>query len=521
MPIFKNELKTVFDHGGVPSFNEFYNIGIFYWKMIYKGFLADWHTINAPTIANPTAKRKRNRMNYGKALCSELANLAWAEGSSISVNQKGWDSEEQDPLDCFIHHVLDINSFDTKMRQLIEESFALGGATIRSFVDGQIGDDGNIINGTQTIRLEYGRADQFVPISWDNQRVTEGVFIEKKARKGWYYTRLEFHRWNGEEYVVSNEVYKTKTPFTGNTSQDILGIRSPLSEIWENMAESVSFQDLSLGLFSYFRTCMANNLDDNSPLGISIYANCADTIKALDIAFDSLIQEMVLGRKRIIVPSSAIRKVRDSTGQEHRYFDASDEVYEALYTDSAENLQIKDNTVELRVEEHIRAINALLDILSSQVGLSEGSLSFDSAKGMKTATEVISENSKTYRTVKLMQEPIRQSIEDMIHNIIDIACAYDVEFIYNGVSYPVYDLVKKGYNISVSFDDSIIQDRNADIQEGINLLQNKVISRRTFLIDYLKLTPEQADIEIEQINKETKDSASARVLDVDWSNVGA
>ena len=37
MPIFKNELKTVFDHGGVPSFNEFYNIGIFYWKMIYKG----------------------------------------------------------------------------------------------------------------------------------------------------------------------------------------------------------------------------------------------------------------------------------------------------------------------------------------------------------------------------------------------------------------------------------------------------------------------------------------------------
>ena len=101
MPIFKNELKTVFDHGGVPSFNEFYNLGIFYWKMIYKGFLADWHTINAPTIDNPKAKRKRNRMNYGKALCSELANLAWAEGSAVTVNQKGWDSEDTDPLDCF------------------------------------------------------------------------------------------------------------------------------------------------------------------------------------------------------------------------------------------------------------------------------------------------------------------------------------------------------------------------------------------------------------------------------------
>ena len=81
--------------------------------------------------------------------------------------------------------------------------------------------------------------------------------------------------------------------------------------------------------------------------------------------------------------------------------------------------------------------------------------------------------------------------------------------------------MKKGYDISVSFDDSIIQDRNADIAEGINLLQNKVISRRTFLIEYMKYTPEQADVEIGRINDEAKESASARVMDVDWANVGA
>ena len=72
---------------------------------------------------------------------------------------------------------------------------------------------------------------------------------------------------------------------------------------------------------------MANNLDDNSPLGISLYANCMDTLKALDVAFDSLAMEMILGKKRIIVPASAVKSVRDTKGNEHRYFDANDSVY--------------------------------------------------------------------------------------------------------------------------------------------------------------------------------------------------
>ena len=489
--------------------------------MIFKGYVPDWHRVNSPTIEKPYRKRDRNRLNFGKAICSEMANLVWAEGSQISVNQKGWDNEEADPLNEFIKQVLRNNNFDIKMRQTVEDSLALGGATIRSFVVYGVDEKGDVIPDSQRVELSYGRADQFIPITWDNKRINEGVFIEKKALDGWYYTRLEFHRWNGEEYTVSNEAYKTQIAPTGNTSQDILGVESPLAEAWSTLSDSATFKDLSLGLFTYFRTCMANNLDDNSPLGISLYANCLDTLKALDIAFDSFIQEMVLGKKRIIVPSSAIKSVRDINGNWQRYFDASDEVYEALYTDTNENLKIQDNSVELRIEEHVRAINALLDILSSQIGLSAGTLSFDATKGLRTATEVISENSKTYRTVKLMQEPIRASIDDMITNIISVACAYDMEFEWNGSKYAIYDLVKNGYSVNVSFDDSIIQDRNADLTEGINLINNGVISRKTFMIKYLGMTPEDAEIELGRIGDERKNDASARVVDIDWANLGA
>lgn len=518
--IRENSLVKVFDIDGVPSFSEFYGLGIYPWKLVYRGYVPEWHEVSDRSIAKPEAKRKRYRMNTAKAICSEMANLVWAEGSSISVNQLGWDSEEGDPLNAFIQHVLRENSFYSKMRQIIEESMALGGATVKVYVDGQKNEEGEIVGGTEKVRLEYGMADKFIPLSWDNTRVTEGVFIEKRASRGWYWTRLEFHKWNGEEYVVSNEFYKTNKAPTGNTSQDILGIRSPMSELWSGLAESVPFVNLQLGLFTYFRTCMANNLDDNSPLGISLYANSMDTLKALDVAFDSLAMEMILGRKRIIVPASAVRSVRDSRGFEHRYFDANDSVYEAFYTDSNEQLKIQDNSVELRIDEHIRAINALLDILSSQIGLSVGALSFDKASGVRTATEVISENSKTYRTVKLMQRPIQKSLEDLITEIIDVACAYDVVFDFNGRSYNIYDLAKNGYHTVVSFDDSIIQDRDAEKAQGLRDVQNGVLSKKTYMVKYMGMTPEDADAELERVREEGKLMATARAVDIDWNNIG-
>ena len=517
MPIFKNSLENVFMVDGVPSFNEFYNIGMYPWKLVYKGYVPEWHNVADKSIAKPDGKRKRYRTNTAKAICSEMANLVWAEGSSISVNQIGWDKEEQDPLDVYIKRVMCRNNLDTKMRQLIEECMALGGGTIRTYAEPEFDENGNVSN--YHVCLSFGMADKFIPLSWDNTRVTEGVFIEKRASKGWYWTRLEFHKWNGEEYVVSNQYYKTQSAPMGNTSQDILGVRSPFSELWAGLADAVPFQNLQLGLFTYFRTCMANNLDDNSPLGISLYANCMDTLKALDVAFDSLAMEMILGKKRIIVPASAVRSVRDTKGFEHRYFDANDSVYEALYTDSAEQLKITDNTVELRIDEHIRAINALLDILSFQIGLSEGALSFDKGRGIKTATEVISENSKTYRTVKMMQKPIQQSIKDMIDEIIDISCAYDISFVHEGVEYNVYDLVKNGYHTVVNFDDSIIQDKDADKAQGIRDVQNGLLSKKTYMIKYMKMTPEEADAELERIQEEGKLMATARAVDINWSNL--
>jgi A118 family predicted phage portal protein len=289
-------------------------------------------------------------------------------------------------------------------------------------------------------------------------------------------------------------------------SQDILGIRWPLSDVYPYL-EAETVVPVSESLFTYWRTPIANNLDDNSPLGMSIYANALETLHALDICYDSFVSEFRLGKKRIIVPARCIRTVVDpTTGAPVRYFDATDEVYEALQTDSTEDLKIQDNSVELRVEEHVKAINAFLSILCLQTGFSAGTFTFDQHTGLKTATEVVSENSKTYKTIKTIQNQLAPALERVVRSIVDVAALYDME--YDGKK--VEDLASGGYHVTISFDDGVTQDRQTNINEGVMLVGAGLLSKYTFLTDRKYgqgLTPEQATAQLERIKGEQQTNA--------------
>jgi A118 family predicted phage portal protein len=494
--------KTVFELGGVPAFAQFYDFGIFPWKMLYRGFYKPWHLIHAPTISNPEATRQMFRMNAAKAVCSELAGLVWGEECSVRVTMDGRDSEEPDPLGEFVTEVLRRNAFREKMQESIEQACALGGSALKVWRDVRHDENGNEIPDTQCIRIGYAMADQFVPISWDNAQVKEGVFISRVAKGGWYYTRLEWHTWTGETYTIRNELYRSENEKgAGGDSQDILGIRVPLAELYPFLDEE-TIVPVGESLMCYWRTPIANNLDDNSPLGVSVYGNALETLHALDICYDSFVREFRLGKKRIIVPARAVRTVVDpQTGAMRRYFDPGDETYEALATDDPADLQIKDNSVELRVQEHIDAINAFLNILCLQVGFSAGTFTFDTSQGMMTATQVVSQNSKTFKTIRTVQNQLRPAIEHLVRSIVDVAILYDMD--WDGQK--VASLAAGGYHVNITFDDGVTQDRQTNITEGVTLVGAGLLSKYTFMTDpkYGQgLTPEEAEAELQRIRQE-------------------
>lgn len=492
--------KDVFELNGVPAFREYYTLFIFVWQAIYKGFYRAWHEIDVHTIKDPKGKKRHlATMNAGKMACSQMARYVWNEQCAIHASMRN--APEDDPLDGFLQYVLKDNRFFTAFGDLLEKSFALGGGALKEWVEIPKDENGNDI-GEGKVRIGYTMASQFVPTAWDNSRVNAGIFISREARDGYYYTVVEWHRLDGTTYRVTNDLYRMPIKET-EEPQNILGWWYPLNEMYPLLSPDTTIEDVQNAFFQYIRPFGANYADDNSPLGMSIYAPAMNTLHGIDIMFDSLQREFVLGKKRIIAPARAMKQVGGIGGRMQRYFDADDEVWEALATDNPEDLKIVDNSVGLRVNEHITGINGDLAILCSQIGFDPGTLSFDASKGLKTATEVISENSKTFGTVKAHENIIRDSLRQMVDAIFELAVHYGLT--WKGQT--VESLIAGGYEVAVTFDDSIIEDKNAEINQGIALTGAGLMSKKRFLMDVLGMTEEDADKELTQIGEEQKVNA--------------
>lgn len=454
-------IKKISDKKDIPINEESYK-HIDMWKALYSGHYGDWHDVKYHTIEGQKSRTMAS-LNVAKVISQEMATLIFNEKCSINISD--------DTLSGNIKNVLDENNFIKEFQRYLEYNFALGGMVIKVYWD----------NG---IKLSYVTADCFIPIAWDNKHITEGVFVNEISKGDKKYTLLEWHLVEGKEYVIKNELYESK-------NQGDLGVKVTLSTIYPDLEEEVRIENLSKPMFVYFKPNTANNLDMSSPLGISIYANALGTLKSLDIAFDSFQREFVLGKKRIMVPTSAIRTVVDpQTGIPLRYFDATDEVYEAMnFEDSTKPIQ--DISVELRVEEHTGAINAYLNYLASQVGFSAGAFNFNGL-GVKTATEVVSENSKTFRTKQSHETIIEDGIRDLVDIIIETAALYD-EFESTDE-----------YEVTVTFDDSIAEDQTAEINKQVTLVMNGLTTKKLAIMKIHGVSEEEAKRIVEEIREENK-----------------
>jgi len=388
-------------------------------------------------------------MNGAKVVCRELNSLVFSESPVLTADQSVLDT-------------LANNSFLKNLPNQSEYILALGGGSLKLRYDGDI-------------QIDFVKANNFIPLSGDNNRITEASFISRIVRENKKYSLVETHKKQGTGYEITNTMY-----------DDVTGRKVSLPD---GMEETTTV-NVTSPLFTYIKPNIANNFDPESPLGISLFANAVDTLKALDIAFDGLNSEMVLGKKRIIVPSNAIRSVVDENGKLVKYFDPSDEVFSALNIDDEESLKIQDNSVDLRIKEIKTAIQTLLDILAMQVGFSAGYLAFDGG-GMKTATEVISDNSKTFKTKQSYENNLGEGIVDIMDSIRELMQAYNLGTVTND-------------EYSVTFSDSVIEDRNSKATYWINLYASGLVTLEVALQNIHGVSEEDAKVMAATIKSENQ-----------------
>lgn len=435
------------------------------WKSWYRGSVNDFHYYNAKKVDGTTCNMERRTMNMPKKVCEDFSSLLYSEKVEIKLDNKK-NTEK-------LWKVLDSkeNSFRTNFPAFLEKEYALGtmvtveykknGKTIIDYIDGDI-------------ILPYKYTNSYI-----NGIITVSRSVEGTGNKKKYYTLLTYHEYDDGMYLKTNELYVSKDETT-------LGKQIQFSEKYKNIQED-DIVETEYPRFQVWKLPIANNFDTGSPLGISILANQIDKFKSIDTKYDSFDHEFSSGKRRILIDRNAVKKKATGVDDNNNiiyasYFDASDDVYVAI--EGMDNQPIKDINFDLRTQQHIEAINAELNYLSAGVKLGNNFYSFDGT-GVKTATEVVSENSDTYRTKVQHQIPIYDCLYDLI------ACICEME----GIKYK---------EISITFDDSIVQDEEALINRGINLYTAGLISKEKFMTKYLHYEEAEIQDELAKILEDKK-----------------
>ena len=426
---------------------------VYEWKSWYQGNVKGFHNY---TVQNGErqVKCRRYSLGMGKKLCEDWANLLMNEKVQITLEGK----KEQN----FIDLVLTENNFTVKASEMQELKSALGTVACVPRVIGQeISESGDIVPGNASgIVLDYVTIENIYPLSWQNGYIGECAFSSEVTRGGKDYLYLQIHRRedNGN-YVIENRIYRYDNEQLAD--EQLVNVKG-----FENIPPVVHTGS-DKRQFVIDRPNIANNVNYLLPTGIAIYANAIDVLQGVDIAYDSYVNEFKLGKKRIMVKPSAAQYL-DGTPA----FDPDDVVFYVMPEDTEDGAVVTPIDMTLRTAEHNTGIQDQLNILSSKCGFGETYYRFDGGS-VATATQVISENSTMFRTIKKMEIVLEQALVELCRILLRLG------------NTAMNAGLNEDVEISIDFDDSIIEDKQTDFSRDMQLLSAGIMNDWEFRMRWM------------------------------------
>ena len=170
-------------------------------------------------------------------------------------------------------------------------------------------------------------------------------------------------------------------------------------------------------------------------------------------------------------------------------FDPDDSVFYALPEDyeAGQDGLIKEINMELRTEQHSQAINDDLNYLSLKCGFGTEHYKFDSS-GVKTATEIISENSDMYRMIKKHEIILEDALDQLITIIIRLGLV-------------LHEPLNPDCEIVINFDDSIIEDKETERNRDRQDVSMGVMSHAEYRAKWYGETLEEAQKNLPEQNQ--------------------
>jgi len=509
------------------------------WSLMYED-KAPW--IKIPTYQDPTSVRS---LGLPQLIASEKARMALVEFESeittpmkevepITPNYMNPDNIGTDgkPEPIVATHVVtqDVAKGSTKradylnkqyqklkddLREQLEYGIALGGLVIKPYVVERqtkiSSDEVNMLTGksesdefetSYDIEFDYVQANEFFPIAFDaNGKLTEAAFIQRKYDKDITYSRLEYHKLEGNRVIVVNKAFKSSVTKSGVNNSEYLGDEVTLQSVpgWEAFTPIAYIDDVDRLMFAYFKMPGANTVDKESPLGVSGFAKGTSLIEDADMQYSRLLWEFEGGELAIDIDRDALR-YKENPDDPDSGHSVMNKLQQRLYRKVDLNDENTYNifSPELRDQSLVHGLNVILMRIEDKVGLSRGTISDTTQAEARTATELMLQRTRNYEENKHIQRSTQKALDDAIY-VMNAYC-------------DLYDITEDGeYEVSYEWDDSILVDKDTELTRRMVLMNNGLAGRVETRMWYFGETEKQAREALIRIQQENLESVQQNI----------
>ena len=335
-------------------------------------------------------------VNFAKAICTETARLATL-GIGIHVDGSARAKWLQEQIDRIYF----------QLRCWVEYGCAYGTIILKPNGDNV---DLYTVREFEITHENCGKIDGVIFHNW------------KKVGKKWY-TRLEYHRFEGGTYLITNKCYVGEHPDDTKTEVNI-----ELTP-WADMADEVAIENLEDTLFGVLKTPHANNIDMGSPYGLPIFSEAIQELRDLDIAYSRNVKEIADSKRTVLLDSDTLipsggKVSKTSADWEAKRKDLRlPDIIKNVQGDGQEMFYQEINP-QLNTDARLSGINALLNQIGYKAGYSNGHFVFNESGGIQTATQVEADQQRTIQFIKDVRDQLESCLGGLIYALDAWATLY-------------------------------------------------------------------------------------------------
>lgn len=414
------------------------------WECWWRGHYKPFHEFYENGANGSRIKRELYTLKMAKKVCEDWASILLNEKTNVVI--------DDDASATLIEGVFAETDFWNKVNQLGEKAFAFGTGAVLIRVEGMNVDDAGFVDGAEsTIAFDYLPAQNIIPISRRNGKITEAAFASEIMSGGEYGIYLQRHLLENGKYVIYNDFFTV-----GKKSLQPAALPDGVAPVFRT--------GLSVPLFAIVQPNITNRFPYNNGLGQSIFADALDSLKGVDLAFNNFNRDIKLGGKKVFMSKSLLEQ--DQFGKTITPDDVAQQLFTMLGDeDSFDKTQlIQEHNPDLRTQENVDAIQAQLDYLSFKCGLGTKHYQFN-AGSIVTATqytgdkqELVQNASKHYITIQSFLKQIVESVLWIGREIMGLPVNPDADCVVN-------------------FEDSFVIDKESERQRDMQEVRDGIMNK--------------------------------------------